>query len=286
VFPKSMPMIDMRKLLRLFLFVFLTCPLVVWPLPAAAEDLVVPGSGTPERLVRELAKAFNAAQSVHKVSVPVSSGSVGALLAIETEGRALARYGRPLNEAETGRGLRQALFARDAVVFAVGRAVRLNGLSSAQLADIYSGKYTQWRELGDSPGPIRVLARPPGESSLAIIQRQIKPFDTLLVTAGARVMPSDPVMLNMLDTLPTSIGFAARSNLFDASTAVKPLALDGIMPTQENLANGKYPLVNTYALIYKESQLNAAARQFIEFVFSDAAHKILWANGALPLERK
>ncbi|MFN0313733.1 MAG: substrate-binding domain-containing protein, partial [Burkholderiales bacterium] len=130
--------------------------LQAWIAPqAAAEELLIPGAGPPERLVRALANAFNLSQSAHRASVPQSSGIAGALLAIESEGGALARFPRPLNAAEASRGLREVLFARDAVVFAVGAAVGLRDISTRQLGDIYSGKITNWKDLNASPGEIR-----------------------------------------------------------------------------------------------------------------------------------
>lgn len=52
---------------------------------ASAEELVVPGSGNNEFVVRELAKAFNARQTQHRVTVPPSSGMAGAVRDVSEE---------------------------------------------------------------------------------------------------------------------------------------------------------------------------------------------------------
>ena len=206
----------MNKLSMGLIGAFLPCVMQ----SATVEELTIMGSGMPTRVVRALGMAFNAAQNVHQVSVPPSSGVAGALLAIEHEGQALARFPRPLNAAETGRGLRQVVFARDTIVFVVEEAVHTRSVTTAELADIFSGKITDWQNSSGAPAPIQVLARPPQEASFTVIRNTIGTFRTLTLAPTAKIAASDPAMLDMLDRFPLSIGFMAGSNLRDSRSAL------------------------------------------------------------------
>ncbi|MEQ1805668.1 MAG: substrate-binding domain-containing protein [Burkholderiaceae bacterium] len=90
---------------------------------AHAEVLTVPGSGNPEYVLRVLAKAFNAQSGEHRVEVPPSSGTAGALRDVEQGVALLGRVGRPLKDAEQKRGLKYLPLGRDAVVFVGGAGV-------------------------------------------------------------------------------------------------------------------------------------------------------------------
>ncbi|MFN0316877.1 MAG: substrate-binding domain-containing protein, partial [Burkholderiales bacterium] len=171
-----------------------------------------------------------------------------------------------------------------AVVFAVGAAVGLRDISTRQLGDIYSGKITNWKDLNASPGEIRVLARQPQEASFTVIKNRIEAFRTLALSPDAKIAASDPAMLDMLERFPTAIGFAAGSNL-DGTRTLQVLSVDGIAPAAAMLASGKYPLSTQYGLIYREKQLTAAARAFIDFIFSDGGRKVLEAHDTVPVKR-
>ena len=84
---------------------FLLCLQLTFIHPAAAEELIVPGSGNPEFLLGKLAEAFNASQSEHTVIVPASIGTSGAIREINAGTATLARVGRPLKNSERETGI-------------------------------------------------------------------------------------------------------------------------------------------------------------------------------------
>jgi phosphate transport system substrate-binding protein len=127
--------------------------------PLLAEDLSIPGSGNPQYMLTILADAFNKQQSLHTVSVPPSTGTAGALRDVEAGTASLGRVGRKLKPEELARGLIYVPIGRDAVVFVAGAGTTIAGLTSRQAADVYTGKITNWQDLGGKPGPIRAIGR-------------------------------------------------------------------------------------------------------------------------------
>lgn len=249
---------------------------------ALAENLVIPGSGNPQYVLGRLAEAFNKQQSQHQVSVPTSTGTAGALRDVSAGTASLGRVGRPLKDAERGKGLRYLALGRDPVVFAAGAKVTTHTITQSQIVDVYTGKITNWRELGGAPGAIRVIGREAGDASRQAITRLIKPFENINFGEDVKVVHLDPQMIELLDRFPTSLGFLNRSALSACKTRIVKLALDGVPPTPQNLQDGRYPLWLELGLIYKPDGLTPAGKAFIAFVQSPAGRHVLREHGILP----
>jgi phosphate transport system substrate-binding protein len=249
---------------------------------ALAEDLAIPGSGNPEYVLGHLASAFNQQQSAHRVSVPPSTGTAGALRDVEAGTASLGRVGRPLKEEERRKGLSYVMLGRDPVVFAAGAKVSVRSITQAQIVDLYSGKIADWRALGGKPDPVRAIGREATDASHQAISRFIKPFQNIAYGEDVKVVHLDPQMIELLDRFPTSLGFLNQSALYACKTKVVRLALDGVEPVPENLENGRYALWLELGLIYKAGGLKPAGEAFLKFVKSPAGARILREHGVLP----
>ena len=259
--------------------------LAAWSVLTAAsvEQLVIPGSGSPEYVLGQLAKVFNSQQSTHQVSVPTSTGIAGALRALD-EGKAnITRIGRPLTPEELGKGYTFQLLGRDAVVFVAGQGVSVRAVTSAQMLDVYRGTMTDWQALGGTPGPIRAIGRQPTATPRSALDRYIKGFGDMLYGANVKIVHLDPQTIALLDRYPTSLGFLNRSGLFAAKTNVVVLALDTVVPTPEAVHAGSYPVVLELGLAYKASALTEAGRAFLQFVTSPTAASVLRQYAVVPV---
>jgi phosphate transport system substrate-binding protein len=248
-----------------------------------AEDLVIPGSGNPEYVLGRLAQEFNTRQSRHRVIVPPSSGTAGALRDVGEGVSTLGRVGRPLKEDERAKGFSFLPIGRDPVVLVAGAGVTVRRISQAQVLDIYSGKSLNWESLGGKAAPIRAIGREPTDASRQALQQVIKPFRDIVFGSNVKVVHLDPQLIELLDRFPTSLGFLNRSALSASKTALVPLALDGIEPTPDNLEKGLYPMWLEFGLVYKANPgMSPAAKAFVEFVRSPEGIRLLRKHGVLP----
>jgi phosphate transport system substrate-binding protein len=220
-----------------------------------------------------------------KVVIPPSVHSGGGIRQVIAGKADLARVARRLTPEEAGKGLMVRVFAKDAVVFAVGAGVRARNLTIRQIADIYSGKIGTWEELGAGKGLIRVLLREPDDSSLQVIQARYPEIRDLRFTEHGKVTHHDREMLEMLEKYRNSIGFISLSTLGAASSLITAVGIDGNVPTKENIKAGRYPLVAEYALVYREGDLPPEARDFVNFLFSEAGGSTLSDLGLVPVAR-
>jgi phosphate transport system substrate-binding protein len=244
--------------------------------------LVIPGTGACEEILKYAAARFNRLNSGLTVGVPISSGSSGGIRAVGQGEAALARVARQIKQDEAPYGLSYQVFAKDAVVFAVGDDVTVTDLSAAQLADIFSGKIENWRDVGGPDAPIRVLYREEGDSSLSVIRQYLTPFRGLEFTKRAKCAYHDHEMTGLLSKYPTSIGFLTNSTARAPGNEIRTIMVDGVAPTVEHVLSGAYPFVCQYALVYKEKEVNPLAQAFIQFIFSDAGRQVFIEHHVVP----
>lgn len=246
--------------------------------PVFSEELIIPGSGNPEHVLGELANAFNARQTTHRIVIPPSTGMAGAIRDVSEGISTLGRTGRPLTEAELAKGLIYIPLGREAVAVAAGAGVTVRAISSAQLTDVFTGKIANWAVLGGKPAPIRVIGK---ESSDAIRRQLTTQFKDLVYADSVKVVHLDTFLIELLDRYPTSFTVINRSALGACKTKVAILALDGVQPSVENVGNGSYPLLMEFGLIHKAGGLSPAGKAFVEFIRSPEGVRIFRLHGVL-----
>lgn len=241
----------------------------------SAAELNITGSGNPEYVLGQLARAFNARNPQHRVVIPSSNGTGGAIRDVVEGKSVLSRVGRPLREDEKAKGLVYVPMGRDAVVFAAGESVNVNGISFDQALGIYEGRFTNWKELGGRPGPIRAIGREATDASRSAISVTDKRFLSVKFADSVKVVHLDPQMIELLDRYPTSFGFLNQSALRAAKTRLRRLTLESVEPSNVNVAAGRYPIMLEFGFIHRTGTPAAPASTFLAFVASPEGSKIL-----------
>jgi phosphate transport system substrate-binding protein len=274
----AVSVVGLRFLLPVALGILLTAP-------ALAQTLSIPGTGACEPILAELASVYNKGNTGNPVRVPSSTGSGGGITAVLKDEASLARVARSLKPEEEKQGLVRMVFARDAIAFVVGQQVKVANLTADQLAAIFSGKITNWKEVGKQEGAIRVITREAGDSSLIVIQEHLTDFKNIIFSPKAKVILYDQAAVEAIDKFKKSIGFITLSSAKWAKGRIRPIDLDGVAPTKENILAGKYRLVEDYAFVFKKT-LTPEAKRFVDFVFSPEGRRVMEGNGLIAVEGK
>lgn len=254
--------------------------------PVLAEQLVIPGSGSCEVILSELAAAFDAANPGSEIIIPESIGSVGAVNLVASGETVLGRVGRPLLDSEKSRDLEYLPFAKDMIVFVVGQRVGVQNLSGQQLADIFSGKVENWELVGGSNAQVRLLFSEPDDSSLVTLRQKMETFKDITFAGRAKMLFHDHEIVKALNKYTTAIGWLTNSSLKSVYADVHVISVDGITPTRENVLDGKYDIIGEYALIYKKNKLVGLAKRFVDFVFSEQGNRIMVDMGLVPVNKQ
>jgi len=248
----------------------------------AVQKIVVSGTGDNQELLRSLADAFTRKLAgKYLIEVPDAIGSTAGIKALAKNQIDIARIARPLKKEEQELGLNYKMFANTAIVFVVNPSVTgIDNITTAQIVDIYSGKITDWKDLGAKPGKIYPLTREPGDSSLKVFSETFSEF-TNIPNPVAKVIFLTPEAVATLLQRKNTIGFVPYSST--VGTDLKVLKVNGVEPSVEKITGGKYKYLIPLGVAYK-GQPQGLTKEFIDFLFSEDAKKIIEKMGAVPVK--
>ncbi|MBC8413419.1 phosphate ABC transporter substrate-binding protein [bacterium] len=172
--------------------------------------------------------------------------------------------------------------AWDALVIIVNKANPIDGLTSDQVRDIYTGKIKNWKELGGTDDIIKLHVRKGKSSGVGMTLRQSLFKDVnAKFTDNAIVKKSSGPLEKAVSNLTTAIGATGISSAVKRDD-IKILAIDGVMPTKEGVMTGKYPF---YRPLYLVSNLQATdeVKKFIDFVKSSEGQSIISSEGTINI---
>ena len=265
----------------LFLFALL---LFVAPCAMAQKQLMVAGTGDSQAVLRLLAEGFEAANPGTKIIVPDSIGSSGGVKALVKGQADLARIARPLKDKEKklADDLHQLVFSYSPVVFVANRSDGcVKSISSAQVGAIFSGEINDWSQLGCGKQKIYVAMREEGDSSRSILKKKISEFKAIQQFTGKELY-STPEALQTLEETPFTIGFLPLGIVTDK---LKVLSYNDVAPSESNVKGGAYPLVSPFGIVWR-GDLAGLAKQFVDYLFSPAAQKLMRDAGVVPAEAR
>lgn len=185
--------------------------------------------------------------------------------------------------------LEQVPVAKEGFVFVVNADNPIDSLTQEQLRAIYSGSITNWKQLGGEDLPIIAYQRNDDSGS----QNYMIDFmgDTPLMEATTEQRPTS--MIGLMDVIAVndyaqqSIGYSVYSyaaDMYENSSNVKFLAIDGVKPTKQTMASGEYPLLSeNYALFLADQPQDSPVRRLCRWMTSDEGQQAIARAGYVPL---
>ena len=245
---------------------------------AAPDELSIVGTGDGIDVLRALGTAFMAENKPIWIDIPPSIGSGGGIAAVGTDKAILGRVARALTDSEAAAGLRYEPFAKLPSAFYVHPSTGVTSLTNAQLADVFTGRVTNWSEVGGNDFRIRVVRREDADSTLLVLRATMPRWKDLVITDKSKLAMTTQEAFDTVRDVPGTIGFGPFTTTLDAKTVV--LNIDGHHPTDV-----AYPSGVILALIYKDSTVTSAARTFMDFLGSEKARAIIIQFGNVPIKR-
>ncbi len=244
-----------------------------------AHTLIVAGTGDSQELLHDLASAFNQQQTQLRVEIPNSIGSKGGIRALIAGKVTMARTARSLKPVEAAKGLKQHLFTRAPVVFALHPSVKgFDSLSVEQLVGVYLGRYRNWQELGGPDHRIYLVEREPGDSARNVMERLLPSFNEK--RNQGKIFYSTPEAAAAVAEHPYTIGYLPLP--VARAYGLKVLAIDGVQPNTAGIRSGSYPYVTPFYLVTKGVPEGDAGR-FLNFVYSDKGFDVIRRASLIPL---
>ena len=235
------------------------------------------GSTSMEKVIGALGESFMEANSGTTFTYnPTGSGS--GIQAV-SEGRCdIGLSSRALKDDEKASGLKETTLALDGIAIIVNPQNPVKDLTLEQIAKIYTGEITNWKDVGGNDAEIVLIGREAGSGTR-------DGFESITDTKNAcqyrQELTSTGDVITTVSQNPNAIGYASLAAIKDS---VKALTVNGVAPTEATVKDGTYLVQRPFVLVTKEGvALSETAQKFFDFATSADAASIISAAGAVPV---
>lgn len=241
----------------------------------ASHAICVAGSTSVQPFAEKLAEVYMGQHPGVRIDVQGGGSSAG-IYAAQQGAADLGASSRELVKAE--KALREIPIAWDGIAVIVHPSNSLTNLTLEQLRQIFQSKITDWRSLGLPPHAIDLISREEGSGTREAFEHLV--MGKTEVSPGALVQDSNGAVREIVAGDPYSLGYIS-AGLVDER--VKAVAVDGILPTRENIKTQKYKLVRRFLLVGRETPVGQCLA-FVDFILSPQGQRLLEAEGLVGVK--
>ena len=263
--------------------------------PGRATSIQNKGSDTLVNVALAWAEAYG--QIKPEVQVAVTGGGSGTGIAALINGTVdMANASRKIKEEERSKAEANGIepvehvVAGDAIAVVVHPSNPVQGLTIAQLSDIFTGKITNWREVGGEDRPIVLLSRESNSGThvffLEQVIRQGDKDDKSLFSPDTLLMPSSEGISAEVRENPNAIGYDGLGYVTPDQKMVGVASTEGgsyVMPMVETVKDGSYPIARGL-YIYTAGEPQGAILEYLNWILGPEGQTIVQDLGFVPLE--
>ena len=247
---------------------------------AAGADLsgtvTLAGSTSMEKLANAMAEAFMEKYPNVKVT-PEFTGSSAGLESLAAGSVDIGDASRALTDEEKASGAVENIVAIDGIATITDTENTVTDLKTEDLAKIYKGEITNWKDLGGPDESIVVIGREAGSGTRDAFEELVDVKDACKY---AQELDSKGAVLAKVAATPGSIGYVSLDVVDDTVSALK---LNSVEPTEENILKGDYVLQRPFVMATKGeiSEQSDTVKAFFDFINSDEGKAVIQQVGLI-----
>lgn len=247
---------------------------------AATEELSGTLSMNGSTSMEKVIKAVNGAFMEKNKGVTVNLNLTGSGTGIQeaSEGKCdIGNSSRKLKDEEAEK-LDATVVGLDGIALVVNPVNKLEDITLEDLAKVYSGEITNWKELGGDDKSIVVIGREDGSGTRdgfeSIVMGDKEP-------KYAQELESTGSVINAVATTDGAIGYASLANVDET---VKALKIGGVEATEENVKSGAYEVQRPFIGATLKGSDNKLVKAYLDFILSEEGQALVLAQGAVPVK--
>lgn len=236
------------------------------------------GSTSMEKVIGSLKETFEAENK--GITVTYNPTGSGTGITAVAEGRCdIGLSSRDLKDEEKAMGLTGTVIAYDGIAIIVNPENPVADLTVEQIAKIYTGEITNWKEVGGKDAEIVLIGREAGSGTRDGFESITDTKDKCKLK---QELTSTGDVITTVAGNPGAIGYASLASVKDS---VKALKVGGIAPSEETIKDGSYQVQRNFVLVTKQdAKLSDAAQKFFDYITSSDASEVIQKAGAVPVK--
>lgn len=245
------------------------------PAASVSGTVSTDGSTSMEKVIGALSESYMAANK--DVTVNYNPTGSGAGITAVQEGTCdIGLSSRALKDEEKAAGLKETVLAYDGIAIIVHPDNPVSDLSIEQIAKLYTGEITNWKDVGGSDAEVVLIGREAASGTR-------DGFESITGTKDKcqyrQELTSTGDVITAVSQNPDAIGYASLAAIKDS---VKALSVDGVTPSETTVKDGSYQVQRPFVLVTVEGKaLSAAAQSFFDYTTSADAADIIAKAGAV-----
>ncbi len=245
------------------------------PAASVSGTVSTDGSTSMEKVIGALSESYMAANK--DVTVNYNPTGSGAGITAVQEGTCdIGLSSRALKDEEKAAGLKETVLAYDGIAIIVHPDNPVSDLSIEQIAKLYTGEITNWKDVGGSDAEVVLIGREAASGTR-------DGFESITGTKDKcqyrQELTSTGDVITAVSQNPDAIGYASLAAIKDS---VKALSVDGVTPSEATVKDGSYQVQRPFVLVTVEGKaLSAAAQSFFGYATSADAADIIAKAGAV-----
>lgn len=242
--------------------------------PTVGHAFTIRGSTTVLPIAQSAAEVFMDRNEGADISVQGGGSGVG--IASLMDGTCdVACSSRTMKEDEIARGRSKGMefqghvIAMDGIALIVHPKNPVTAVAKGQIKRIYGGQISNWLGVGGTGQPIVVVSRDTASGTFEAFMELV--LDQEKVRPDALMQASNQAVAMAVATSPGAIGYVGLGYL---SSKVKPLVVDGVLPSRDTVQHKAYPLSRPLYL-YTNGAPRGAVKEFLAFIMSDEGQRLV-----------
>lgn len=246
---------------------------------AVSGTVSTDGSTSMEKVIKYLSESFS--EENKNVKITYNPTGSGAGITAVSEGRCdIGLSSRDLKDEEKQSGLKGTVVALDGIAIVVNPENTVEDLTVEQIADLYTGKITNWKDIGGKDAPVVLIGREAASGTRDGFESITKTKDSCKYS---QELSSTGDVIQTVASNPNAIGYASLASVKET---VKALKVNSVAPSTATVQDGTYKIQRDFVFVTKEGkELSKAAQAFFDWVVSGKADSLIEKAGAVPVSR-
>ncbi|MDO4383435.1 MAG: phosphate ABC transporter substrate-binding protein, partial [Eubacteriales bacterium] len=243
-----------------------------------SETVSTNGSTSMEEVMGALSEQYQKDNSGVTVTYDPTGSGTG-IEEVKNGNTDIGLSSRALKDDEKD-GLEQKVIALDGISVIVNAKNGVKDLTTQQVADIFSGKITNWSQVGGKDGKISCIGRESGSGTRDGFESATGTEDKCKLE---QELTSTGAVISAVGSNENAIGYASFSAV-EGQKDIQGIKVNGVSCNEDTIKDGSYKLQRPFCFITsKDNKLSDEAQKFYDFATSKDAADLIRNAGAVPV---